>query len=76
MQYTVYVVTAAQFVADLYAALLRGASLGQAVTLGRKQLHDRPNRTVAYDPRPLQYWSVPVVYEAAPTRWLSSPRSR
>jgi hypothetical protein len=62
------VVTAAQFVADLYAALLRGASLGQAVTLGRKQLHARPDRTIAYDPRPLQDWPVPVVYEAAPTR--------
>ncbi|MFP3940768.1 MAG: CHAT domain-containing protein [Thermoanaerobaculia bacterium] len=68
MQYTVYVVTAAQFVADLYAALLRGDSLGQAVTLGRKQLHALPERTIAYDPRPLQDWQVPVVFEAAPTR--------
>lgn len=68
MQYTVYVVTAAQFVADLYGALLRGASLGQAVTLGRKQLHALPERTIAYDPRTLQDWPVPVVFEAAPTR--------
>ncbi|MAG35182.1 MAG: hypothetical protein CL878_02895 [Dehalococcoidia bacterium] len=66
MRYNVYVVTAAQFVADLYGALTQGQSLGEAVTLGRKQLHDQPERTIAYDPRPLQDWSVPVVYEAAP----------
>ena len=38
MRYSVYVVTAAKFVADLYSALARGQTLGQAVTLGRKQL--------------------------------------
>lgn len=66
MRYNVYVVTAAQFVADLYATLTQGHSLGEAVTLGRKQLHDGPLRQIAYDPRPLQDWPVPVVYEAAP----------
>ena len=67
MRYNVYVVTAAQFVADLYAALLQGAALGEAVTLGRKQLATHPQRTIAYDPRPLCDWCVPVVYEALPT---------
>jgi tetratricopeptide (TPR) repeat protein len=67
MRYNVYVVTAAQFVADLYAALLQGAALGEAVTLGRKQLAADPQRTIAYDPRPLADWCVPVVYEALPT---------
>ena len=67
MRYNVYVVTAAQFVADLYAALLQGAALGEAVTLGRKQLATHPQRTIAYDPRPLGDWCVPVVYEALPT---------
>ncbi len=38
MRYNVYVVTAAQFVGDLYAALAEGQPLGQAVTAGRKQL--------------------------------------
>ena len=52
MRYNVYVVTAAQFVADLYAALVRGQTLGAAVTMGRKQLHANPDRTIAYDPRP------------------------
>ena len=66
MRYNVYVVTAAQFVADLYASLAQGHTLGEAVTLGRKQLAAQPLRTIAYDPLPLQDWPVPVVYEAAP----------
>jgi hypothetical protein len=66
MRYNVYVVTAAQFVADLYAALVRGQPLGQAVTLGRKQLEAQPLREIAFQPRPLQDWCVPIVYEAAP----------
>ncbi len=66
MRYNVYVVTAAQFVADLYSALARGRSLGEAVTHGRKQLHARPERAIAYDPVSLQDWPVPVVFEAAP----------
>lgn len=66
MRYNVYVVTAAQFVADLYTSLVQGRTLGEAVTLGRKQLHDQPLREIAYDPVALQDWVVPVVYEAAP----------
>lgn len=73
MRYSVYVVTAAQFVADLYASLAQGQTLGQAVTLGRKQLHDNPLRDVAYGPLPLQDWPVPVVYEAAPIAFRRRP---
>jgi hypothetical protein len=73
MRYNVYVVTAAQFVADLYASLTQGHTLGEAVTLGRKQLHAQPLRTIAYDPRPLQDWPVPVVYEAAPIPLFPKP---
>ncbi len=73
MHYNVYVVTAAQFVADLYASLTQGHTLGEAVTLGRKQLHAQPLRTIAYDPRPLQDWPVPVVYEAAPISLFPPP---
>ncbi|MEV0722309.1 CHAT domain-containing protein [Micromonospora purpureochromogenes] len=70
MRYSVYVVTAAQFVADLYAALLAGRSLGGAVSVSRRQLAAQPNRSIAFDPRPLQDWSVPVVYETAPVTLL------
>ncbi|SNT63532.1 Tetratricopeptide repeat-containing protein [Asanoa hainanensis] len=66
MRYSVYVVTAAQFVTDLYAALLAGRTLGGAVSAGRRQLAAAPNRSIAFDSRPLQDWSVPVVYETAP----------
>jgi len=68
MRYNVYVVTAAQLVAELYASLGRGSALGEAVTLARKNLHDNPLREVAFDPIPLQDWPVPVVFEAAPVQ--------
>jgi tetratricopeptide (TPR) repeat protein len=64
MRYNVYVVTAARFVAELYSSLVRGASLGEAVTLARKTLADDPLREVVYALLPLQDWTVPVVYEA------------
>jgi tetratricopeptide (TPR) repeat protein len=65
MAYNVYVVTAAQFVAKLYEALRQGQPLGTAVSQGRKNLYDAPQRAIAFDPLPLQDWSVPIVYEAA-----------
>jgi len=74
MRYSVYVVTAAQFVAELYGALARGRGLGEAVTWARKNLHDQPERRIAYAARPLQDWSVPVVWERAPLRlWPQKP---
>lgn len=74
MRYNVYVVTAAQFVYDFYAALSQGSQLGEAVTQGRKQLDDQPQRTIAYDPIPLQDWCVPVVYEAAAISLFPKPQ--
>ncbi|MEP7198657.1 MAG: CHAT domain-containing protein, partial [Chloroflexota bacterium] len=68
MRYSLYVETAKQFVADLYAALARGQSLGEAVTFGRKQLAAQPEREIAYQPIALQDWSVPIVYEASEIR--------
>jgi tetratricopeptide (TPR) repeat protein len=68
MRYNVYVVTAAQFVADLYAELVRGRTLGQAATLGRKRLRADPLRTIAYEPVRLEDWVVPIIYEAEPIR--------
>ena len=72
MRYNVYVVTAAQFVADLYAALASGQGLGEAVSMGRKQLAAQPLREIAFDPIPLQDWSVPVAYEAAPIQLFAA----
>src|SRR4051794_34112710 len=59
MRYNLYVITAAQFVAELYSSLVRGAALGEAVTLARKNLSDNPLREVVFSPLPLQDWTVP-----------------
>jgi tetratricopeptide (TPR) repeat protein len=65
MRYTVYVVTAARFVGELYASLLAGLGLGAAVSRGRQLLAADPTREVSLKPLALQDWMVPVVYEAA-----------
>jgi len=70
MRYNVYVVTAAQFVADLYAHLLAGRSLGVAATAARRTLAADPGRQVGPVPVALQDWVVPVVYESAPLELL------
>ena len=46
MRYSVYVVTAAQYIGQLYAALARGRGFGQAATEGRKHLQLNPDRWV------------------------------
>lgn len=66
MRYSVYVVTAAQYIGQLYTALAGGRSFGQAATEGRKHLQLNPERWVGLQPRLLQDWFVPVAYEAAP----------
>ncbi|MGH8931390.1 MAG: CHAT domain-containing protein, partial [Egibacteraceae bacterium] len=72
MRYNVYVVTAAQFVGDLYAALAEGQPLGQAVSAGRRQLAAKPHREIAFKPLPLRDWMVPIVYERAPAPLLAA----
>jgi tetratricopeptide (TPR) repeat protein len=73
MRYNVYVVTAAQFMADLYAHLLAGKSLGHAVAAARKALAADPVRQIGLVPVSLQDWAVPVVYESAPLVLLRPP---
>lgn len=73
MRYNVYVVTAAQFVGDLYSALAAGQTLGEAVTAGRATLATQPAREIAFAARPLQDWVVPVVYETVPLVLLANP---
>jgi tetratricopeptide (TPR) repeat protein len=70
MRYNLYVVTAAKFIAHLYAALAEGASLGEAVTAGRRMLAADPHRKVALAAHRLDDWLVPVVYEAEPVQLL------
>ena len=75
MRYSVYVVTAAQYIGQLYAALAKGRPFGQAASEGRKHLAANPDRWVGLQPRPLQDWFVPVVYEAMPIHLLSAERT-
>jgi tetratricopeptide (TPR) repeat protein len=70
MRYNLYVVTAATFIADLYAALADGATLGEAVTAGRRMLAADPHRKVTLAAHRLDDWLVPVVYEAEPVQLL------
>jgi len=72
MRYNVYVVTAAQFMADLYAHLLAGRPLGEAATAARRALAADPTRQIGAVPVALQDWAVPLVYEAAPLVLLRS----
>jgi len=66
MRYNVFVDTAAQFMAGLYGRLADGDALGEAASFARKQLYDQPLRGIAFEPRSLQDWMVPVVFEAEP----------
>lgn len=56
-RYSVFVDTAAQYMADLYASLASGLPLGEAATLARKQLSNAGS--------PIEDWTVPMVFEAA-----------
>jgi hypothetical protein len=66
MRYSVFVDTAARFMAELYGRLAQGDALGEAASFARKQLHAQPRRGITFDPRPHQDWMVPVVFEAEP----------
>ncbi len=72
MRYNVYVVTAAPFVADIYAHLLAGRSLGEAATAARRALAADPDRQIGAVPVALQDWAVPLVYEAGALRLIEA----
>ena len=76
MRYNVYVVTAAQYMADLYAHLLSGKTLGRAATAARRALAADPVRQIGPVPVALQDWAVPVVYEAAPLTLLEPKQDK
>ncbi len=70
MAYSVYAVAAAEFMAAFYETLFTGASVGQAVTAGRRRLSARDGRPSPKD-LPLADWLFPVHYLA---RTSGSPR--
>ena len=74
MRYSVFVVTAAQYIGELYAALAKGRGFGQAASEARKHLQRNPERWVNLHGRNLQDWFVPVIYEAMDRRLLSGDK--
>lgn len=70
MRYSVYVVTAAQYIGELYRSLAQGQSFGEAASTGRKHLFHNPERWLGLQPQTLQDWCVPVVHEAMPIALL------
>lgn len=76
MRYSVYVVTASQYVGELYRELAQGRPFGEAASAARKHLARNPERWVGLEPRPLQDWFVPVVYEAMPMHLLEPAAGR
>ena len=62
MAYSVYAVAAAEFMAAFYESLFTGASVGQAVTAGRRRLSGHDGRPSPKGDMPLADWLVPVHY--------------
>jgi tetratricopeptide (TPR) repeat protein len=73
MAYSVYAVAAAEFMAAFYETLFTGASVGQAVTAGRRRLFDHDRRPSRKGDMPLADWLVPVHYLR---RDVSFPQAR
>jgi len=70
MRYEVFVATAAQFVADLYAGMVHGQSFGAAVRAARQNLAASPSDGGGVA---VPDWLVPVAYEAAPLHLITRP---
>src|SRR5581483_9303292 len=62
MAYSVYAVAAAEFMAAFYEAVFAGASVGEAVTAGRRRLFGRDGGPSPRGDMPLADWVVPVHY--------------
>jgi CHAT domain len=69
MAYSVYAIAAAEFMAALYESLFAGASVGQAVTAGRRRLAARDGRPSPKGDMPLADWLVPVHYLRSDVRF-------
>ena len=62
MAYSVYAVAAAEFMAAFYESLFAGASVGLAVTTGRRRMFEQDRRPSPRGDMPLADWLVPVHY--------------
>jgi hypothetical protein len=76
MAYSVYAVAAAEFMAEFYETLFTGASVGQAVTAGRKRLFEHDQRPSLRGDMPLADWLVPVHYLRKEVRFPQARTAR
>jgi tetratricopeptide (TPR) repeat protein len=76
MAYTVNAVAAAEFMAAFYEALFAGGTVTAAVTAGRRQMSDRPERPSPKGRLPLADWLVPVHYLRRDVRFPQATVSR
>jgi len=76
MAYSVYAVAAAEFMAAFYESLFTGASVGQAVVAGRRQLSLRNGRPSPKGYLPLADWLVPVHYMRRDVRFPQARTAR
>ena len=76
MAYTVYAVAAAEFMAAFYESLFTGASVGQAVTAGRRRLFGHDRRPSPKGDMPLADWLVPVHYLRREVRFPQARATR
>ena len=76
MAYSVYAVAAAEFMAAFYESLFAGASVGQAVTAGRRRLFEHDGRPSPKGDMPLADWLVPVHYLRREVRFPQARTTR
>ena len=76
MAYSVYAVAAAEFMAAFYESLFAGASVGQAVTAGRRRLFEHDGRPSPKGDMPLADWLVPVHYMRREVRFPQARTAR
>jgi tetratricopeptide (TPR) repeat protein len=76
MAYSVYAVAAAEFMAAFYESLFTGASVGGAVTAGRRRLFERDGRPSPKGDMPLADWLVPVHYLRQDVRFPQARTTR
>jgi tetratricopeptide (TPR) repeat protein len=76
MAYSVYAVAAAEFMAAFYEAVFTGASVGQAVTVGRRRLFEHDERPSPRGDMPLADWVVPVHYLRREVRFPQAHAAR
>ncbi len=76
MAYSVYAVAAAEFMAAFYESLFAGASVGQAVAMGRRRLFGHDGRPSPKGDMPLADWLVPVHYMRKEVRFPQARATR